>query len=369
MLLFNSSRDAVLAPLQAVAGVVEKRHTLPILSNVLIEKVGERLTLTASDLEMQMRTVTSGQVGDGDVAITVSARKLQDILRALPDADVSLVVDDRRLTVKAGRSRFQLQTLPAADYPVMTLPGSEGVQRLTVTQKAFKHLLGLVSYAMAQQDIRYYLNGLLLIADGTKLILVATDGHRLAYAESTLDVAVSTKTEVILPRKTVIELGRHVSDSDDPVEIVLAGNQAVFRFGAVELVTKLIDGKFPDYQQAIPQALPGVVTLERAPFAAALQRVAILTNEKFRGVRLALDNGLLSIISSNTESEEALEEIEVDYSGDRVEIGFNVGYLIDVLNNLASSDIEWHFRDGTSSALFTLPDNHEFKYVVMPLRI
>jgi DNA polymerase-3 subunit beta len=369
MLLLNSSRDALLVPLQAVTGVVEKRHTLPILSNVLIEKTGEHLTFTASDLEIQIRTITGGQTGGEDAAITVSARKLQDILRALPDSEVNLIVDERRLTVKAGRSRFQLKTLPAGDYPLTAMPGGEGVQRLTITQMEFKRLLGLVSYAMAQQDIRYYLNGLLLIAEDAQLAMVATDGHRLAYAASALEAPVAAKTEAILPRKTILELARHVNDSDDPVEITLAGNQAVFRFGSIELVTKLIDGKFPDYQRVIPQEQPGLVTLARVPFVAALQRAAILTNEKFRAVRLVLDTGMLSIISSNFEQEEAREELEIDYAGPGIDIGFNVGYLIDALNNLSSPTIEWRFSDGNSSALFTLPGDADFKYVVMPMRI
>ncbi|MDR2690018.1 MAG: DNA polymerase III subunit beta [Azoarcus sp.] len=368
MLLLNTSRDALLAPLQAVSGIVEKRHTLPILSNVLIEKTGERLTFTATDIEIQIRTTTAGNADGEDTAITVGARKLQDILRALPESEVSLTLDDKRLMVKAGRSRFQLQTLPAGDYPLLTLPEGE-VARFTVAQKTFRHQLARVAYAMAQQDIRYYLNGLLLIAEGDTLILVATDGHRLAYVESTLDTAVPGRFEAILPRKTTLELIRQVDDSDDPVEIILAGNQAVFRFGAIELVTKLIDGKFPDYQKVIPQNQPSCLALPRAQLLSALQRAAILSNEKLRGIRLVLDEGVLSIISSNTEQEEAQEEIEVDHHGETLNIGFNVGYLLDVLNNLSSETIEWRFSDGNSSALVTVPGDNTFKYVVMPMRV
>lgn len=368
MLLLNAPRDALLAPLQSVAGIVEKRHTLPILSNVLIEKQGDRLTLLATDIEIQIRTTTVGHNGGEDISITVAAKKLQDILRALPDTDINLTLDDKRLTVKAGRSRFQLQTLPAADYPRMNLPDGDAT-RFQVPQRTFKRQLAQVAYSMAQQDIRYYLNGLLLIAEDTELRMVATDGHRLAYAANTLDAPVNQRCETILPRKTVLELSRQLADSDDPLEVILAGNQAVFRFGAIELVTKLIDGKFPDYQRVIPQNHPGLVALPRQALLSALQRAAILTNEKFRGVRMVLDDGALRIVSSNSEQEEAQEELEIDYHGAKLDIGFNVTYLLDVLNNLSSETIEWRFNDGNSSALITLPGNEHFKYVVMPMRI
>lgn len=368
MHLLTTTRDALLAPLQSVAGIVEKRHTLPILSNVLIEKVGDQLTLLATDIEIQIRTTTAGDLGGDDASLTVGARKLQDILRALPDgASVNLTLDDKRLTVKAGKSRFQLQTLPATDYPRMNLPEGDNA-RFSVNQKTFKRQLAQVAYAMAQQDIRYYLNGLLLIASGNELRMVATDGHRLAYAASAIESELP-RTEVILPRKTVMELGRQLADTDDMLEVVLAGNQAVFRFGPIELVTKLIDGKFPDYERVIPQHHPKMITFDRAPLLAALSRVAILTSDKFRGVRLVLEDGLLRIVSSNNEQEEALEELEVDYQGDPLDIGFNVTYLLDVLNNVGTEQIEWRFNDGNSSALLTVPGNEHFKYVVMPMRI
>ncbi|MCL2644940.1 MAG: DNA polymerase III subunit beta, partial [Betaproteobacteria bacterium] len=288
--------------------------------------------------------------------------------RALPDTEISLSLEDRRLNIKAGRSRFHLQTLPAGDYPLITPPSGDAI-RFSVSQRALKQQLALVTYAMAQQDIRYYLNGLLLIADGKNLVLVATDGHRLAYADSELEAPVPSRCEVILPRKTVLELARQIGDTDDTVDVVLSGNQAVFRFGSIEFVTKLIDGKFPDYERVIPREQPGCITLTRVPFLAALQRAAILSNEKFHGVRLVLDNGMLAIISSNTEQEEAREEIEIDFTGERLDIGFNVSYLLDVLNNVSSETVEWRFRDGNSSALITLPGNGHFKYVVMPMRI
>jgi len=368
MLLFTAPRDALLAPLQSVSGIVEKRHTLPILSNVLIEKKGDLLTLLATDIEIQIRNSTPAALGAEDVAITVGARKLQDILRALPDtADVSLTLDDKRITLKAGKSRFQLQTLPAADYPRLAPPEGEGVH-FTTTQKAFKKQLALVQYAMAQQDIRYYLNGLLLVVAGDTLRMVATDGHRLAYAACPL-VGDYERTDVILPRKTVVELARQLADSDDALEVTLVGNQIVFRFGHIELISKLIDGKFPDYERVIPQGHPKLVKASRLALLQSLQRAAILTNEKFRGVRLMLSEGSLKLVSTNAEQEEALEELEVDYSGDSLDIGFNVTYLLDVLTNVSANEIEIRFNDGNASALFGLADNADFKYVVMPMRI
>ncbi|HJV28368.1 MAG TPA: DNA polymerase III subunit beta [Aromatoleum sp.] len=367
MLLLNTNRDALLAPLQSVAGIVEKRHTLPILSNVLIEKHGDQLTMLATDIEIQIRTTTGGHIGGEDASITVAAKKLQDILRALPAGEVNVTLDDKRLTVKSGRSRFALQTLPAADYPRMNLPEAEA-SRFSVSQKQFKRQLAQVAYAMAQQDIRYYLNGLLLIVAGTELRMVATDGHRLAFASSPLPVELP-RSEAILPRKTVMELARQLADTEDPVEVILAGNQVVFRFGPIELVSKLIDGKFPDYERVIPQNHPKMITFERAPLLATLSRVAILTNDKFRGVRLVLGDGSLKIASTNAEQEEAQEELEVDYHGDPLDIGFNVTYLVDVLNNTHEDHVEWRFNDGNSSALVTLPGNDNFKYVVMPMRI
>ena len=368
MLLFTAPRDALLAPLQSVSGIVEKRHTLPILSNVLIEKKGEALTLLATDIEIQIRNRTTAALGAEDVAITVGARKLQDILRALPDsAEVQLTLDDKRITLKAGKSRFQLQTLPAADYPRLAPPEGEGVH-FSTTQKAFKKQLALVQYAMAQQDIRYYLNGLLLVVAGGTLRMVATDGHRLAYAASAIE-GDYPRTDVILPRKTVVELARQLADADDPVEVTLVGNQIVFRFGHIELISKLIDGKFPDYERVIPQHHPKLVKASRLALLQSLQRAAILTNEKFRGVRLILSEGSLKLVSTNAEQEEAQEELEVDYSGDALDIGFNVTYLLDVLTNLSANEIEIRFNDNNASALFGLGDNPDFKYVVMPMRI
>ena len=358
----------MLAPLQCVSGIVERKHTLAILSNVLIEKLGDQLTWLATDIEMQIRTQAGGVGGAEDAAVTVGARKLQDILRSLPEgASVSVFLEDRKLTIKSGRSRFNLQTLPAQDYPRMVQPSGEGV-RLQIPQKSLKKLFSQVQFAMAQQDIRYYLNGLLLVASESDLKAVATDGHRLAFASIALDHSVAP-IDAILPRKTVLELSRLLSDSDDPVEINLSGNQVMFRFGGIELISRLIDGKFPDFERVIPKNHTKILTLPRIKLLQSLQRAAILSNEKLRGVRFLLSQGSLKIVSANTEQEEAEEDIELGYDGEPVEISFNVTYLLEVLMNLTDENVECRLQDGSASALITLPGNERFKYVVMPMRI
>jgi len=366
--MIKAKRDELLAPLAAVSGIIERRHTLPILSNVLVDGSGDALSFLATDIEIQI-SARSGLRGSSDArALTVGARKLLDILRALPeDADVSLQPQDKRLLVKAGRSRFTLQTLPAEDFPKLAKAAGE-VARFALPQNSLRRLLGLVQYAMAQQDIRYYLNGLLMVVEGGELKLVATDGHRLAFASMPL-TANLPRQEAIVPRKTVVELAKLLADSDDEVRIELSATQAGFSFGAIELVSKLIDGKFPDYTRVIPTQHKNRLQAGREPLRQALQRAAILSNEKFRGVRWVLTNGTLKIVSSNAEQEEAQEELEVDYAGDALDIGFNVNYLLDVLNNVPGNELECAFGDSSSSALISYASEKGFKYVVMPMRI
>ena len=367
MQLKQIGRDALLKPLQAVSGIVERRHTLPILANVLLEVKEGRLYVTATDLEMQI-TAHTDWAGKEEQAITVGARKLQDLLRALPD-DTTLNVEasGSKLTVRSGRSRFNLQTLPAADYPRMGV-ATDRLQTLTLPQRDLRALLRSVEFAMAQQDIRYYLNGMLLVTDKGSLQAVATDGHRLSWAS----LAVSgefERQEVILPRKTVLELGKLLGDVDDPVTLELLASQVRFRFGNVELTSKVVDGKFPDYNRVIPTGHSKMLVLERPQLLATLQRAAILSNEKFRGVRVVLAPQTLKIICTNTEQEEAEEELEVAYRGEPLDIGFNVTYLLDVLQNLGSEQVQLAFGDANSSALVTVPERSDFKYVVMPMRI
>ncbi len=368
MIVLKATQDKVLAVLQSVSGIVERRHTVPILANVLLRKTGNALQITTSDLEVQIRT-TAELGGDvGDFTTTVNARKIIDVLRTMPaDQTVSLESSQEKLILKGGKSRFTLQTMPAADFPLVQEAANFG-PAFSVPQKTLKALLNQVAFAMAVQDIRYYLNGILFVAEGKTLSLVATDGHRLAFTSAELDVEVP-KQEVILPRKTVIELQRLLSDADGAIEMQFANNQAKFSFGGMEFVTKLVEGKFPDYNRVIPRNHHNLITLGRAPLLASLQRTAIMTTDKFKGVRLNIEPGSLRVTSSNAEQEEAQDELDIDYGGDSIEIGFNVSYLIDALANMGQDMVRLELADGNSSALFTIPDNPHFKYVVMPMRI
>lgn len=383
MIVLKATQEQVLGALQSVSGIVERRHTLPVLANVLIRKHGDRTELTTSDLEIQIRT--SAELGGdrGDFSTTVGARKMIDILRSLPaDQIVTLSAAQNKLTLQGGKSRFTLQTLPAEDFPLVQEAAEFG-PRFSVPQKTLKGLIDQVHFAMAVHDIRYYLNGILFVAEGHTLTLVATDGHRLALAQATLETEIP-KQEVILPRKTVLELQRLLkaegkgdkAEKDAPegvdeprIEMRFAANQAQFSFGGLEFVTKLVEGKFPDYHRVIPKNHKNHVTLGRAPLLASLQRAAILTSDKFKGVRVNFEPGTLRIASSNAEQEEAKEELEIDYGGDAIEIGFNVTYLIDVLAHSDQDMVTLSLQDANSSALFTLPERPGFKYVVMPMRI
>jgi DNA polymerase-3 subunit beta len=339
MVLVKAKRDDILGPLSAVSGIIERRHTLPILSNVLIERSGGSLAFLATDIEIQITSRGAVDSAGESRTVTVGARKLVDILRALPDgSEVTLQQQDKRLLVKSGKSRFVLQTLPAEDFPRLAKPAGEAA-RFSLPQKALRRLLGLVQYSMAQQDIRYYLNGLLMVVEEKSLKLVATDGHRLAYASMALEAKLP-RQEVIVPRKTVLELAKLLADSDDEVRVELSASQAAFAFGGVELVSKLVDGKFPDYTRVIPVGHKNKLSLGREVLRQSLLRAAILSNEKFRGVRWVLTDGSLKIVSSNTEQEEAEETLE-----------------------------ECLFGDAASSALLSFPSEAEFKYVVMPMRI
>ena len=384
MIVLKEAQTKFLDALQAVSGIVERRHTLPILANVLVRKVGSHLEFTTSDLEIQVRT--SAELGGdaGNFATTVGARKLIDILRSLPaDQMVTLTANQNKLTLQGGKSRFTLQTMPSDDFPLVQEAADFGPM-FSVPQKVLKTLINQVHFAMAVHDIRYYLNGILFVAEGKNLTLVATDGHRLALAQATLEAEIP-KQEVILPRKTVLELQRLLKDNnkentkgdkggkdgntDAPIEMRFAGNQAKFSFSGMEFVTKLVEGKFPDYNRVIPKNHKNIITLGRASLLASLQRAAILTSEKFKGVRVNIEPGTLRIASSNAEQEEAKEEIEIDYAGDPIEIGFNVTYLMDALANMSVDMVKLELQDTNSSVLITVPDQAGFKYVVMPMRI
>ena len=373
MIVIKATQEKILRALQAVAGIVERRHTLPVLANVLICKVGNRVEFTASDLEVQIRTSETLDGDSENFATTVGARKLLDILRSMPLEQVVTVSSlQSKLTLHGGKSRFTLQTLPSDDFPLVQEAPDFG-PKFSVPQATLKSLIGQVHFAMAVHDIRYYLNGILFVAEGKNLVLVATDGHRLAHAQATLDVEIP-KQEVILPRKTVLELQRLLRDDKDgesrPIEMCFASNQAKFSFSGLEFVSKLVEGKFPDYHRVIPRNHKNHFMIDRAMLLASLQRTAILTSEKFKGVRVNIEPGLLKIAASNAEQEEATEEVEIDYAGDSIEIGFNVTYIIDVLTNMSGCEkFKVELSDSNSSALLTVPDHGGFKYVVMPMRI
>jgi len=372
MIVLKATQDKVLSVLQSVSGIVERRHTLPILANVLIRKTGSAIQFTTSDLEIQIRTNAALDGDPGTFTTTVGARKVIDILRTLPsDQTVSLESSQNKLILKGGKSRFTLQSLPAEDFPLVQESPSYGPV-FSVPQKTLKALLSQVSFAMAVHDIRYYLNGILFVAEGKKLALVATDGHRLAYTSATLDVEVP-KQEVILPRKTVLELQRLLSDAggdnEPQIQMQFASNQAKFSFEGMEFVTKLVEGKFPDYNRVIPRNHNNHVTLGRTVLLASLQRSAIMTSDKFKGVRLNIEPGMLRVTANNAEQEEASDELDIDYGGEPIEIGFNVSYLIDALGNMDQDMVTLSLADSNSSALVTIPSNDSFKYVVMPMLI
>ena len=421
MLILKAKRDDCLAAVQAVLGTVERRHTLPILANLLLRKTGAQIEWTSSDLEMQVRTQSQLGGDAGELATTVAARKLADILRALPaDATVSITTAQNKLAVQAGRSRFSLQTLPAADFPLVQEAAGYGPV-FSLDPGVLLALIEQVEFAMAAHDIRYYLNGVLMVVESGLLTLVASDGNRLALAEAAVDLDLPRQA-VILPRKTVQELlrllreqsgeggsprGREQSSAtsdaandatndatngatngaknsqastqasvrptaDAPfnrVEVRLASAQVHFKLHQIDFVSRLVEGKYPNHSSVVPQGHPITLQVNRAALLASLQRVAILTSERFRGIRLTLSSGLMRVTSNNAEHEEAVEELEVDYSGGRVEVGFNVAYLTDVLADTRIDTVHMALRDGQSSVLFTCPQRPGFKYVVSPMRI
>ena len=368
MLVLNNLKETLLKPLQAVVGVVERKHTLPILSNILVECQAGKTAFVATDLELQITAWLEG-TAEQDASFTVSARKLLDITRSLPDeTNVALNLNNEQVRIQAGKSRFNLQTLPARDFPKLQIGEGEGVS-FQVPAGKLRFLFSRAQYAMAVQDIRYYLNGMLFLLQAGKLIVAATDGHRLALdAISVADIADKT-VEVILPRKTVMELIKLLGDGDELVDVQVAGNQVVFRHPNFELRSKVVDGKFPDYQRVVPAGYEKSFDINRQRLHQALARASILTNDKYRGVRMAMTAGSLRIACSNNEQEEAQEELDIDYNHEPLDIGFNVQYLQDVLNNIDCESVRCAFGDANSSLLITVPGDEEFRYVVMPMRI
>lgn len=365
---FHVDRETLLTPLQAVIGVVERRQTLPILANVLVSaQTTEGISFTATDLEVEIQAQARTEVTQSGDA-TLPARKLMDILRNLPDsARIHVKVHDNRAILQLAHSRFTLATLPATEYPCVEETGNS--QYLELTQSHLRWLIERTAFAMAQQDVRFYLNGLLLELEPDCLRAVATDGHRLALAEVELQIDVEETKQVIVPRKAVQELLRLLTDKDTPAQLQLSENHLCVGWPGIRFTTKLIDGRFPNYQRVIPQPGGARLQVERHELRQALTRASILSNERIRGVRFILDGEWLRIRSNNPDQEEAEEEISVDYDGEPVEIGFNAGYLLDALAAIEESSVEIFVSDSNSSALLYGLGSNSCRYVVMPLRL
>jgi DNA polymerase-3 subunit beta len=362
----TASREDILTPLQSVIGVVERRQTMPVLANVLLSARDDKLSITGTDLEVELvATSTASVQTPGD--ITVPGRKLLDIFKALPEkTSVTLSTEGDRVSLKGGRSRFTLSSLPAAEFPLVDEINAQ--QTLTVSQGEFRRLIDKTHFSMAQQDVRYYLNGMLLETEGKSLRAVATDGHRLALCETELATRAKTSQQVIVPRKGVLELQR-ILGADGNLELAVGTNHVRAQVGSIRFTSKLIDGRFPEYGRVIP-ANPGkIVEADRDVLRAALQRTAILSNEKYRGIRLVLKSGMLTLQAHNPEQEEAEDQIEVGFEGDELEVGFNVNYLLDALAAIDSEKVEIGLTDANSSCLIRQPGTTAARYVVMPMRL
>ncbi len=363
---FSAARETLLKPLQTVVGVVERRQTMPILSNVLLSTQGSKLSITATDLEVEM--VAEAEVNaDGAAEITVPGRKLHDIFRALPEGTaVEVTLNGDRLTIKAGRSRFTLSMWRAADFPTIDEIGAK--QTLRLNRPDLRRLVEKTHFSMAQQDVRYYLNGLLFETEKKRLRAVATDGHRLALSEVDLLGAATRDEQLIVPRTGVLELSR-LLDGEGEVQLALGANHIRVQLDGIRLTSKLIDGRFPEYSRVVPNQPKNVIKADRNLFRQALQRTAILSNEKYRGVRLELSANSVVLQANNPEQEEAVETLEVEYSGDSMEIGFNVNYLLDALAAVDSEQVEFGVTDANSSCLIREPGGDRSKFVVMPMRL
>lgn len=362
----SAKRDELLRPLQQIVSVVERRQTLPILANVLIGYRDQRLHLTATDLEVELRT-TAPADANGTAEFTVPARKLLDICKALPEgAPVDLDVEGDKVVLRSGRGRYSLGVLPAQDYPTIDVP--QASESLKVAGRVIKRLIDKTHFAMAHQDVRYYLNGLLLELRAGRVRAVATDGHRLALCDAAVD-EIGSDIQVILPRKAVMELGRLLEASDDPVTLEISNSHLRVVLPNGSFTTKLIDGRFPDYERVMPRGQTFAMGADRELLRQALARTAILSNEKYRGIRFRLAGDLLHLQAHNPEQDEAEEEIEVAYKGEDMTIGFNVGYLLDVLGVLEGDRVNVALIDSNSSALLTEESSDECRYVVMPMRL
>ncbi len=365
---FSTNREALLRPLQLVTGVVERRQTLPVLANLLVVAKNGVLSITGTDLEVEMVVVVSDVELEQDGEVTIPARKLTDIWRSLPEsAEVSVRVEGDRAIIRSGRSRFSLATLPAGDFP--KVESGPGDLELRIAQRDLRHLLDRVSFSMAQQDVRYFLNGMLLEITSEHTRAVATDGHRLAMCTVAGGAGGAEKTQIIVPRKGVLELRRLLDDEDEELVLQIGSNHLQVTHGPYTLTTKLVDGKFPDYEKVIPRDASRTIRGDRESLKQAFLRASILSNEKYRGVRLIIEGDQLTIQANNPEQEEAEVIVGVTYEGERMEIGFNVNYLQDVLSVVDSEEVCISVSDANSSALMVGSGDDDAVYVVMPMRL
>ncbi len=364
---FTTSRDSLFKALQAVVGVVEKRQTMPILSNLLLKVSNGELEMTATDLELELiNRLPVEESQDG--AAAVPARKLFDICRGLPEgSNISFELNEQRATLRSGRSRFVLATMSPDEYPL--LEGVNEGQQFEVPRDGLRKIMDRTHFAMAHQDVRYYLNGLLIEVKNSCLRAVATDGHRLALSELELDTAASEILQIIVPRKAITELQRLMDEGDEQLKLFITSNHLRVQLGAIRFTTKLIDGRFPDYERVIPEEGDKLLQVDRETVRQALIRTAILSNEKFRGVRITLAEARLRLQAQNPDHEEAEEDLEVDYSGSPIEIGFNVNYLLDALGAMEGEQFTLELSSPDSSGLIRDPADGGSRYVVMPMRL
>lgn len=365
---FVISREALIKPLQLVAGVVERRQTLPVLSNILLVAEGDQLSMTGTDLEVELvGRVTLDEPAEAG-SVTVPARKLMDICKSLPDsARIELTLTGQKMVIKAGRSRFTLSTLPATEFP--NVEDSPETLEISLLQHQLRNLIDKTGFSMAQQDVRYYLNGMLLEITEGQLRSVSTDGHRLATSIAEVESPEGMQHQIIVPRKGILELARLLQSGDEELKLVIGSSHIRAHVGDFTFTSKLVDGKFPDYERVIPKNGDKILLSDRMELRQVLSRIAILSNEKYRGVRLALTNGYLQVMANNPEQEEAEESLAVDYEGDSLEVGFNVNYLLDCLSILNSDVVRLTLSDSNSSALVEGFDEPENLYVVMPMRM
>jgi DNA polymerase III subunit beta len=363
-----ANREEILSPLLLVGGVIEKRQTMPILANILLQVQQGRMTITATDMELELRIAVAVEC-EGEIEFTLPARKFADICRALPDgAKIEIDIAGDKATLRSGKSRFSLGILPARDYPSIEPAGVS--HRFSLPREALRELLERTQFAMAQQDVRYYLNGLLLEIEQGTVRAVATDGHRLALSQASCEVVSEQPVQLLIPRKAVLELAKMLSDPTlESVEVEAGANHIRLYLGSSIFTSKLIDGKYPEYQRVLPRNSDKKVIASREVLKQALSRTAILSNEKYKGINFLFKSGLLEMQAHNPEQEEAEEEIEIEYEGEELSIGFNVGYMLDVLGVIKGERVQLALGNANTSCLIHEEDSDASRYVIMPMRL